>query len=245
MTEALLFGSGSQMQMARRSHDTEIESTKAAGSTPHQQESLPLWCHCKGIKLLVHSGDYTGKKREDLPWYIDARTNKYHASFDACDSCRLQFGTDIINWTFVDLANISLADGTPFPKTAVELKAAVDEGHPAVGTLTYYKSSPEVERYFCKVCSASALYAWDGRPAAVDVAIGLLEAPEGARAEGFLSWAFGDPLGWVEDTKGGWREGLAKRVQADAEAFRIARDYPKSWPRTEDEAEAEAKAEAS
>lgn len=203
-----------------------------------KQESIPIWCHCKGIKLRLHCGNYSSMAREELPWFIDDRTNKSLASFDVCDSCRLHFGADIVHWTFADLANISQADGGPFPKTMAELKAAVDAGDSAVGTLTYYQSSPDVQRYFCKVCFASAFYACDDRPNIVDVAIGLLEAPDGARAEGFLSWTFGDTPEWVDDTKGGWREGLMKRVQADAEDFRVAKGYPKSWRRLEKEAKA-------
>jgi hypothetical protein len=38
--------------------------------------------------------------------------------------------------------------------------------------------------------------------------------------------------GWVDDTKGGWREGLVKRIQVEAE-YRIARGYPKNWRRLE------------
>lgn len=211
-------------------------STEVGGA--QEQESLPIWCHCRGIELRLRRGDYASKEREQLPWFVDPRTDRLLAGFDACDSCRLQVGCDVVHWTFVELANIAQADGGAFPKTTAELQAAVDAGDPAVGTLAYYRSSPDVQRYFCKVCSTSAFYACDDRPEIVDVAVGLLEASDGARAEGFLSWSLGDTPGWVDDTKGGWREGLMKRVQADAEEFRIARDYPKSWRRLEKEAKA-------
>ncbi|KAI2615799.1 Mss4-like protein [Hypomontagnella submonticulosa] len=208
---------------------TELEGTQ-------EQGAIPIWCHCKGIQLLFRRGDYASWEREELPWFIDPRVNKPLASFDACDSCRLHFGTDIVNWTFVNLTDISQANGNAFPRTTGELKAAVDTGDSAIGTLAYYQSSGDVQRYFCKVCSASAFYACDERPEIVDLAIGLLEAPDGARAEGYLSWDFGNTPAWVNDTRGGWREGLAKRVQADAEEFRIARDYPKNWKRLQKEA---------
>lgn len=201
-----------------------------------EQESIPIWCHCKGIKLLLHRGDFASKKREELPWFIDPRTNKRLASFDVCDSCRLQFGNEIVHWTFTDLVHISQADGGSFPRTMSELKAAIDAGDDAVGTLACYQSSPDVHRYFCKVCSTSVFYACEDRPEIVDVAIGLLEAPDGARAEEFLSWNLGDAPVWVDDTRGGWREGLMKRVQADAEEFRIAAGYPKNWKRLDSEA---------
>lgn len=214
-------------------------ANKTAVESKQGQQSLPIWCHCKGIRLQLHRGDYANKIREDLPWFIDPRTNKSLASFDVCNSCRLQFGaTDIIHWTFAELINISQPDGGAYPKTMTELKDAIDSGDSAVGTMTYYHSSPDAVRFFCKTCSASVFYACDDRPEIVDVAVGLLEAPDGARAESFLSWAYGDNLTWIDDTKGGWREGLMKRVQADAEEFRLARNYPKSWRRIEKEGEA-------
>ena len=215
---------------------------QASGSTgpkiKQEQESIPIWCHCKGIQLTLHRGNYASQKREELPSFIDPRTNKLAAVFDVCDSCRLQFGHDIIHWTFVELANITQTDGGAFPNTIAELKAAVDAGDPAVGTIACYESSPpHIHRYFCKGCSACIFYTWDHRPHMVDLPVGLLGAPDGARAEGFLSWRFGETPSWADDTKGGWREGLVQRVVANAEEFRIARDYPKSWKRLQEEAQ--------
>ncbi|RFU30671.1 hypothetical protein B7463_g5656, partial [Scytalidium lignicola] len=223
---------------AMSSQVTSSSSTEP--ESKQEQESLPLWCHCNGIQLKLHRGNYASKKREELPSFIDPRTNKPIVTFDVCDSCRLQFGQDIIHWTFVELANISQPDGGAFPKTIAELKTAVDAGDPAVGTLAYYESSPpHIQRYFCKRCSATVFYASDNRPQTVDLPIGLLEAADGARAEGFLSWNYGGTPTWVDDTKGGWREGLVKRVLADAEAFRISQDYPKGWKRVQQEAKEE------
>lgn len=172
-----------------------------------EQEALPVWCHCRGIELRLRRGDYASREREQLPWFVDPTTDRLLAGFDACDSCRLQVGCDI-----VELANIAQADGGALPKTTAELQAAVDAGDPAVGTLAYYRSSPDVRRYFCRVCSASAFYACDDRPEIVDVAVGLLEAPDGARAEGLLSWGLGDTPGWVDDTK----RRLARRADEES-----------------------------
>lgn len=200
-------------------------------SQQQKQDSVPLWCHCKGVQLRLHPGDYASKERSELPWFIDPNTNKRLASFDVCDSCRLQFTVDVVNWTFTDMKHISHPDGGVFPKSAPELKAAVDAGDPAVGSLAYYESSPDVQRFFCKTCCAVVFYACDDRPEIVDIAIGLLEAPDGARAESILSWTYGDTPTWIDDIKGGWRERLWKRVQTDAEEFRIARNLPPSWRR--------------
>jgi hypothetical protein len=201
---------------------------------------IPIRCHCKGIDFLLHRGNYEGKAVEELPWFIDPKTHKPLASFDVCDSCRLQSGIDVFHWTFAELANISISTAPQegakaFPSTTSELKAAVDARDTTTGTLAYFQSSPDVQRYFCKVCSATVFYAVDDRPVIVDVAIGLLNAPDGARAEGFLSWALGGPISWAEDTKGGWRDGLVQRVRGDSEKWRIKRGYPKNWRRVEKE----------
>ncbi|RMZ84328.1 hypothetical protein DV738_g520, partial [Chaetothyriales sp. CBS 135597] len=202
-----------------------------------EQDSVPLWCHCKGINLLIQRGGNIASKAEgaEPASYVDPRTNKPIASFDVCDSCRLQFGSDIVYWTAVDLASITQADGGAFPTTVTELKAAVDAGERTVGSLTYYQSSPNVWRYFCKVCFASAFFSCENRPGIVHVPIGLLEASEGARAERFLSWELGDSPEWVNDTKGGWREGLTERALVEAEEFRLAKGLPTSLRRLKDE----------
>jgi len=198
--------------------------------------SVPIRCHCKGIDYVLKHGNYEGKTKEELPWFVDPNTHKLLASFDACDSCRLQSGIDILHWTFTDLANISFAPGSneidkTFPTAKQELEAAVHFGDGQIGTLAYYKSSPDVSRFFCKTCSATVFYTVDERPSIADLAVGLLDAPDGARAECFLSWEFGEPFSWVGDTNGGWREGFMQRVQAEAEEWRIARGYPKSGRR--------------
>jgi hypothetical protein len=203
--------------------------------------SIPLWCHCKGVNFQLHREGYEGEM-DELPWYIDPKTHKPMAGFDACDSCRLQSGIDIFHWTFSKLASLSLNTASQEPeenqvrfKTTPELAAAVDAGDAAIGTLAYYQSSPDVHRYFCKVCSATVLYAVDDRQEMIDVPIGLLEVPDGARAEGFLSWFLGGKITWVEDTDGGWREGLFKRAHQEAEEWRIKRGYPKDWKRVKNE----------
>ncbi|KAF2464434.1 uncharacterized protein BDR25DRAFT_296663 [Lindgomyces ingoldianus] len=208
------------------------------------ENAIPIRCHCKGVDLVLHRGNYNGKKREELPWFIDPKTHKAIAGFCACDSCRLSFGVDVCNWSFAELNNISYSEaltknGKVFPRNTSELKAAVDRKDSSIGTLTYYASSPNVQRYFCGSCGACVFYAADDRPDIVDVAIGVLEASDGARAEGFHSWALGK-VGSIGDTKGGWREGLMARVEKECEEWREQRGYPKNWRRVEREA-AEAK----
>lgn len=200
-----------------------------------EQESLPIQCHCKGVDLRLHRGDYWGKKKEEVPWFIDDKNGKMIASFDACDSCRLQGGVDIFHWTFAELGNISFGDGVEggFPRSKKELVAAVDAGDERLGTLGYYQSSPDVHRFFCKTCSAVIFFTSDGREEVVDVAVGVLDSPDGARAEGFLSWTLGGAVSFAQDVKGGWREGMLEKVVDEAEKWRVQRGYPKNRRRLE------------
>jgi hypothetical protein len=226
------------------SYDWPAPSTLIGYEKQTDEKYIPLRCHCKGVDFLLHRGSYEGKTEAELPWFIDPKTHKLLASFDVCDSCRLQSGIDILNWTFSELANISLSTEFPgeakgFPRTTAGLKAAVDARDSAIGSLDYYLSSSDVQRYFCKVCSATVFYAVDERPEIVDVAVGLLESHDGARAESFLSWNLGGPFSWAEDAKGGWREDFMQRVRDEAEEWRIKRGYPKGWRRVKKEKETE------
>ncbi|CAO2652708.1 Nn.00g021190.m01.CDS01 [Neocucurbitaria sp. VM-36] len=201
-----------------------------------KEDAIPFHCRCKGVDLRLHRGNYTDIKEENLPFNIDPKTNKLLASFCGCDSCRLQSGIDVFNWTFAEMKNISFSsqDGN-FPGHSHELKKLVDAHDASIGTLSYYASSSDVLRFFCSTCSACIFYACDDRPEIVDIAIGLLEASDGARAEGMLSWIYGSRISYREDGDGGWRQGLFDRIEKGAEDYRIARGYPKNWRRIKDE----------
>ena len=54
--------------------------------------------------------------------------------------------------------------------------------------LKSFKSSEGVTRYHCGRCGATIFYWADRRPQVVDVAVGILRAPSGARAEDWLDW---------------------------------------------------------
>lgn len=68
-------------------------------------------------------------------------------------------------------------------------------------------------------------------PHHLDVAVGVLEASDGARAEGLLSWPYGARISYREDGDGRWREKLFDNVEKSAEEYRISRGYPKNWIR--------------
>ncbi|CAJ2505015.1 Uu.00g124090.m01.CDS01 [Anthostomella pinea] len=216
-------------------------------------DKIPIRCRCKGVDLVLHSPHtaFAGKPRSELPWFVDPVTHKLLGNFDACDSCRLSSGADVFHWTFALLLHLGFAGATEgghseFPRSTPQLKAAVSakEGRdPRWGTLTYYESSPDVQRYFCSRCSACVFYAAGRRPEIVDIAVGLLDVPGGARAEGLISWALGGESPWRTDMSGGWREDLIKNIESEAERWRIHRRHSKNWYRL-DEERARAKEEA-
>jgi hypothetical protein len=198
------------------------------GYEAKKEDSIPIHCKCRGIEFILHRGDYSDIPEDKLPSNVDPKTHKITALFCGCDSCRLQSGVDVFNWTYTDLKYITFSNSEkPFPASSYDLKKLVDENEPALGTLKYYSSSEDVDRYFCSTCSACIFYATTSRPTIIDVAVGVLDASDGARAEGFLSWAYGARMSSQEDGDGGWREKLFSNVVRCAEEYRVARGYPK------------------
>lgn len=198
-------------------------------------DSVAIRCKCKGIDLVLQQGDYSGLEKEQLPWNVDPETHKLSAVLCGCDSCRLQGGTDVWSWAYFHMLHLSAAQkDVAFPSSSYELKSYIDKQDPIIGSLAYYASSTGVLRFFCNTCSATVFFAEDERPQLLDVSVGLLDAPDGARAEGFLSWSFGK-VDFKEDAHGGWRAGIFDAVELESEKWRIARGYPKNWRRLEQE----------
>ncbi|PNY26892.1 Uncharacterized protein TCAP_03180 [Tolypocladium capitatum] len=196
-------------------------------------DGTALHCRCKGVNLVLRRGaaDFAAMDPAELPFFVEPGTHKLLAGFDACNSCRKMSGVDVVNWAFSLLQHIDYPSGDgSFPRTTPALKAAVGnvDRDPGLGTLAMYASSADVQRYFCSRCSASVFYAVDSRPDMVDLAVGLLDAPDGARAESVLAWALGMMV-WADDVKGGWREELVDAMKRNSEAWRVDRGIPMNW----------------
>lgn len=205
---------------------------------------IPIQCHCKGVDLVFRQAEafeeHSTKEPAELPRYVDPISRKPVAGMDACNSCRTSFGVDFFNWTFSSLRHVGYSaqgykpdDSPSFPPTLEDLYAVVEaEGNqrdPRLGTLSVYRSSDGVKRYFCSRCSACVFYAADKRQDVVNIAMGLLDSPEGARAEGTFLWLLGGPVQHRDDLLGGWREGWLKAVEAESEAWRVERKFPEWW----------------
>jgi hypothetical protein len=188
-------------------------------STPKGESNrIRAHCHCNGVEFFISPPDALSKAAEsafsdlivpyhsgspdnpdNLPWWIVGEEH-YFAGTCACKTCRGVLGFDITCWAFIPTSNITLdAAGTqPFRR------------RPYWGTMKMYQSSEGVTRTFCGECGANVF--WDGRETLIDVAVGLLDAPSGARAEEILKWHAGR-VSFEEDALNmrlinGLREGL-------------------------------------
>jgi hypothetical protein len=122
-------------------------------------------------------------------WWLRDSGSKFRASLCACNSCRLASGMETTFWAYIPTVDLSLDAQGKLPFTL------------DFGSLKKYSSSPDKHRYFCERCGATCFYDSDDRPYVRDVAIGLLDDPDGSRAESWLGWVT-DKLDFREDTDG-------------------------------------------
>ncbi|SPN98446.1 uncharacterized protein DNG_01490 [Cephalotrichum gorgonifer] len=211
--------------------------------------TTPFYCHCRGVNLLLRSAaDLAMVPEGDLPWYVDPTSHKYLVTSCACELCRRSCGADMTSWTYAALTHVEFPtaaaaagddaspEARPFPLSATALKEAVSakDRDPRLGTLEFYQSSPEVERYHCSRCSAQIFYVVSDRPDMVEIAVGLISHPSGARAEGLLRWDYAS-LADDEGRAGGWRDGLIGETRREREEWRVERGYPEVWRKVREE----------
>jgi hypothetical protein len=175
---------------------------------PGEAEKLYAHCHCKGVEFWISRASERSKNAEspfpDLlipyhshssanphnkPWWLP-REDRFLAGTCSCNSCRRSSGFEITCWTFVPASDIKLKDGRAFQR------------NPYWGTMKTYRSSPNVTRTFCGNCGCTIFWDGDERPTIVDVAVGLLDADSGARAEEWLAWRT-ERVSFTEDAVNG------------------------------------------
>ncbi|KAI0126378.1 glutathione-dependent formaldehyde-activating enzyme [Xylariales sp. AK1849] len=152
------------------------------------RERLRAQCHCGGVSFTIPRPTeevLSDPILKDIVSPVDK--SKWIGTLDACDDCRLTSGTHIVPWTFIPL---DLCE----PKIKPDL---------LIGTSKTFVSSPGILRSFCGTCGANVFYSYDGRRPnekqnIVDVSVGILRAPEGVKAEKWLSWRAGS-IGWEKD----------------------------------------------
>lgn len=190
-------------------------------SSINPSDRLHGHCVCNGVNFWVSrpssiSGNFTNPWPDLLvpfhhtyaeppdpkyPWWLCANNTKYLAGLCTCNSCRLASGSDVVQWAFIPSTSISFS---PEPSTPVQLTHPIKHG-----TLKTYRSSSDATRYFCSGCGAHVFWIGDDRLEMVDgeqrvrlmdVAIGLLDADEGALAQHWLEWRT-DRVSFREDAE--------------------------------------------
>jgi hypothetical protein len=185
----------------------EAVNMKDAVVDSHQK--LRVHCHCNGVEFFIcrpseeslkassplpdllvpYHSDKSAANPENKPWWLSTDRSKYLAGNCACESCRKIAGFDIVQWAFIPIAGLSLANDKPFSLP--------------FGTMQSFQSTVDNEkkrrRWFCSHCGANVLWTGSERPTLVDVSVGLLDAPSGARAEEWLQWDLADRVSFRED----------------------------------------------
>ncbi|ODA77530.1 hypothetical protein RJ55_07159 [Drechmeria coniospora] len=172
------------------------------------ESRLRAECKCGGVSFAIRRPNQAVLDDDVMSRCVSPKAKeKWMAEHDVCDDCRLTSGTHVVGWAKVPLALC---------------EPAIDTGL-RVGTSKTFASSEGVLRAFCGVCGATVFRcSVTHRPtegqAVVDVATGILRAPEGVLAENWLTWksrlAFA-ASGMAYDVE--FAEALSKGMQAWAE----------------------------
>lgn len=161
---------------------------------PTPADRLHAHCKCGGVEFWIarpsERSKYAPSKWPDLlipyhtgrrgtegeSWWLRESGKKYLGGVCSCNSCRLDTGMEWVEWAFVPAVDISLdrEGNVPFSRD--------------FGTLKRYRSSENAIRYHCSTCGATVFFFGEDRPHVIDVAVGLLDASEGARAESWLEF---------------------------------------------------------
>lgn len=144
-----------------------------ARPSERSKEAPSKWHITPDVLIPHHSNE---KLPDGEAWWLMDNGKKYLAGVCACNSCRLHTGMEFVEWAFVSVIDITLdQEGTiPFSRD--------------FGSLKGYRSSDDVMRYHCDTCGATVFFFGEDRPHVIDVAAGLLDAPEGARAQSWLEY---------------------------------------------------------
>ncbi|KAK5992716.1 hypothetical protein PT974_06131 [Cladobotryum mycophilum] len=183
-----------------------VESESEVGEDG--KERLRAECHCGGVSFTIKRPTKEVLDDEFLAAFVypDEDKTKWFATFDLCNDCRLVDGTHVIGWTFLPTSFCE-------PHIKSDLK---------IGTTKTYSTSPGVLRGFCDTCGATVFFSIADRNLSeerhvIDVAVGILRAPEGYMAENWIGWrsrlAFADDgKGFDKDFAEALEEGMKKYV---------------------------------
>lgn len=175
-------------------------------------KELLAQCHCGGVSFTISppSEEFIASPASQ-GWLHPSDKSKWLACWDLCDDCRLVNGTHVVGWMFVPLDHIS-------PRPPADFM---------IGSSKCYRSSEDVLRTFCGTCGATVSYSCSGRQHIVDVAVGILRAPEGVMAENWLLWRAGRPA-WPENGID-YDEGFARALIEGTKQWGNERGHPEEF----------------
>ncbi|CEL11214.1 hypothetical protein ASPCAL14317 [Aspergillus calidoustus] len=142
---------------------------------PHADagDTLLAQCNCGGVSFAI------SRPREEFinspksaGWIHPSDETKWLALLDVCTDCRLVTGSHVSSWMFVPMDHITPA----LPSNLL------------LGTMKRYESSPGVTRTFCGTCGATVFFHMEKRGGIIDVATGILRAPEGVMLRDWAVW---------------------------------------------------------
>ncbi|KAJ5731090.1 uncharacterized protein N7483_005598 [Penicillium malachiteum] len=195
---------GNTMEMVDPESNTQITPV-----TESAEPDLLAQCHCGGVsfKIARPKAEFIANPESQV-WLSPIYQNKWLACMDTCDDCRLVNGTHVIGWMFIPVSHLS-----PIPPTNL-----------VIGSSKTYRSTTDVLRTFCDTCGATVLYSCQERAEIVDVAVGILRAPEGVMAENWVSWRAGR-VAWLENGQR-YHAGFSKALMEGLKLWGVKRGHP-------------------
>ncbi|KAI1076053.1 Mss4-like protein [Whalleya microplaca] len=154
------------------------------------EERLQAECCCGGVSFTIPRPSQAVREDSYLRQYISpSDPRKWKAFLDFCRDCRLLSSAHFVPWILVPRAALE-------PEVPADLK---------IGTIKTYASSEVNTRGFCGRCGATVFIKSKHRSPSqqcevLNIAMGILRAPEGAKAENWVTWRAGKPA-WVGDAK--------------------------------------------
>ncbi|KAJ5734248.1 hypothetical protein N7493_003034 [Penicillium malachiteum] len=189
--------------------DPESPNTPMPPANESTDTDLLAQCHCGGVsfKIVRPKAEFIANPESQV-WLSPIDRNKWLACMDTCDDCRLVNGTHVIGWMFVPVSHFS-----PTPSTNL-----------VIGSSKTYRSTSDVLRTFCGTCGATVFYNCQDRPEIVDVAVGILRAPEGVMAGNWALWRAGR-VSWLENGLR-YHAGFSKALMEGLKLWGIERGHP-------------------
>ncbi|KAI1772880.1 DUF636 domain protein [Hypoxylon cercidicola] len=171
------------------------------------EERLLARCACGGVSFVIPRPSWAGRINPLARHAVSpSDPDKWKAYLDFSTDTRLTTSMPVTPWMLVPRLLLS-------PLVPDNL---------LLGTIRTYRSSTRETRGFCKVCGAAVfLKSTDRCPPGgyeiLNIAMGILKAPEGVRAERWVTWRAGRP------------EGVEEGLQHDAELTDAIVEAHKQW----------------